>query len=229
MIQGASPVDAWQQGARHLLGNESGDFNLLISFPWAGTQDELPLTEYDPHRVLGADFDNSKDVANTIFPAKTWRNSTSRADFYLRYQAAHKRGKRKAWGTYFLRLVAFGDKRVNQLEKVIDALNSWKNTYAAAMVMHTSSSETDSLRPLGGPCLQYVQISCPNGSDIELTAVYRNHDFCNKVLGNYYGLSRLLGFIGEQTCRNPVRITALSVHAYFDTSKKKMKELAKID
>ena len=221
---------AWQAASTHLIERGREDFNLLVSFPCATIVNEAPLNDYDPRTILGSKFDRARDVANTIFPAKTRANSSTRADLYKRYLKAIRRGRKKSWGTYFLRMISFGACKVNQLERVIGALTGWgQKAYRAAFLMHTSSAETDKLRPLGGPCLQYVQFNCPNATTIDLLAVYRNHDYCNKVLGNLFGLSRLLRFVCEESGRSPGRVTCLSVHAYFNTSVKKQKQLIGID
>lgn len=201
---------------------------MLVTFPWGAPQNEQPLVNLSPNRVLGKGFDDARDVANTLFPKKTWDNSSSRSDFYQRYLRAHARSRNKRWGTYFQRLISFGSSQTNQLERVMYALTNWERSYAAAMVMHTSSAETDKIRPLGSPCLQYIQLSCPNSEVINMTAVYRNHDFCNKALGNYFGLGRLLTFVASETGRQSGQISVLSVHAYFETSQKRMKELLQV-
>lgn len=226
IIEEESPLTAWRAASAHLIANRGAGFNMLVSFPYA--TDESPLSDYDPRAILGPRFDRARDVANTIFPAKTRVNSRARADFYNRYLRAHSRGLKKGWGTYFQRLISFGGDKVNQLERVIVALTTWQNTYRAALIMHTSSAETDKLRPLGGPCLQYLQFNCPSAAEIDLLAVYRNHDYCNKVLGNFYGLNRLLKFVCDESGRHPGTVSCLSVHAYFDTSIKKQKQLTGI-
>jgi thymidylate synthase len=228
IIEESSPLTAWQSASAHLMTGAGEDFNLLLSFPCAAAVDETPMKDYDPRTVLGSKFDCARDIANTIFPAKTWTNSATRNHFYERYLDAHRRGRRKSWGTYFERMITFGNKKVNQLERVIIALRTWPKSYRAAFLMHTSSSETDKLRPLGGPCLQYIQFSCPSSTTIDLVAVYRNHDYCNKVLGNLFGLSRLLRFVCEESGRNPGRVSCLSIHAYFNASVKKQKLLTRI-
>ena len=221
----ASPVDAWQAVVAHLRAN--GDvFGVLVSFQ-ATLADEAKMAVFDPRR-FGVRHDRISDVANTIFPLKTRLNSVSRPDFYARYLKAHSRCRRQSWGTYFERFVAFGDTRVNQVERVITALTHWKKVPKAALLMHTSSAETDSLKLRGGPCLQYVQFNCPGGNRVDLLAVYRNHDYFNKALGNFFGLARLLHFVCEESGREPGLVTCVSAHAYFDTSKSAMSDLAKL-
>lgn len=226
MISQVSPVDAWKEAATQLLAQKDREaFNVLVSFPAGAAADESAMESHDPRTFLGSGFDRARDVANTIFPQKTWDNSDSRPSFYKRYALAHARGKKKGWGTYFGRFIAFGQKNVNQLERVVQALEKWEGVHRAAFFMHSSSAETDGLRTRGGPCLQYVQFCCPNSKQIDLVAVYRNHDYCNKVLGNYFGLSRLLRFVCDETEHEVGTVSCLSVHAYSATSLTNMKKL----
>lgn len=229
IVEEISPLEAWRTACSRLIAHGGESFNLLVSFPCNAAADETAMITYDPRQVLGPGFDRARDVANTVFPAKTRQNSVGRGDFYKRYERAHRRGSKKGWGTYFGRFIAFGETRVNQLERVVHALTTWQKSYRAALLMHTSSAETDNLRPLGGPCLQYVQFGCPDHTRIDLLAVYSNHDYCNKVLGNFFGLSRLLNFVCEESAKTSGMVTCLSIHAYFDTSIKKQKQLAGVD
>lgn len=225
----ATPLAAWRAAAAHLISRGGEDFHVLLEFPMAGAHDEQPLRDYDPRTVLGAKYDLARDVANTIFPSKTRARSNSRRALYDRYLKINARRKHGRWGTYFERMIAFGPEPINQLERVIHALNTWRNSPKAALQLHLSSASTDALRPLGAPCLQYIQFCCPRPKALSLTAVFRNHDYCNKVLGNLFGLSRLLGFVAAETTREPLRVSSLSIHAYADTSLKKLSRLAKLD
>ena len=225
-IRETSPIMAWQAVSRHLCAVQRQDYNILVQFR-SDAADETAMAAFDP-RTISPQMDRIRDVANTIFPARTWSNSPDRNAFYARYVKAHARGRRKSWGTYFGRFIGFGVKGVNQLERVIEAHAKWPGSYKAAFVMHTSSSETDNLRRRGGPCLQYVQFCCPDARTMDLVAVYRNHDYCNKALGNFFGLSRLLRFVCGETGRTPGWVTCLSTHAYFDVSIQTQKTLAQI-
>jgi hypothetical protein len=51
---------------------------------------------------------------------------------------------------------------------------------------------------------------------LDLVAVYRNHDFLNKALGNFLGLGRLLNFIALEGGKRPGRVICHSVHAYVE-------------
>jgi len=221
LVEQASCVDAWRAACQHVVGKSGHDSNLIVVISDPQQFDSQWLQRFNPAAVRhGAD--RIRDVINTIFPQKTLRNSANRRDFYLRYERAHSRSRQKRWGTYFLRMINFGVTRENQLENIIDALTRWKNNPQAALTIHLSSPETDSLRPLGAPCLHFAELLCPTKDTLELVAVYRNHDYFNKVLGNFIGLSRLLAFVAAETGRRPTRIVCHSVRAYFEASKQDM-------
>jgi len=95
--------------------------------------------------------------------------------------------------------------------------------------MHISSADTDSLiKTIGNPCLQFIEILCPDRDTVSLLAVYRNHDYYRKTLGNFIGLGQLLKFICDETGRNTGTLTCHSAHAYYDVSKAKISQLAEL-
>lgn len=161
--------------------------------------------------------------------------------------------KNNRWGTYFTRLICyesntkirseinprdsldviknkhekiFSDK--NQLEIVISKLANWEKAHKAALYCHISSTHLDSVQTIGSPCLQYLQFSQPDVNHVDMTAVYRNHDYFNKALGNFIGLGQLLKFICDESGKIPGRLTCHSIHAYIDVSNRKMRQLLRI-
>ncbi len=223
-IESTTCAEGWIAAATHLLSVQRVDTNVVVTIKDPIFCDPSWLVRFDPQAVK-ASGDRIRDVINTLFPEKTWRNSASRVDFYERYERAHRRAKSRRWGTYFGRLIRFGTKGTNQLERVIYALNNWTNTPHAALTVHLSSPDTDSLAPLGAPCWHFGEFICPDSTTIDLVVVYRNHDYFNKALGNFIGLARLLNFVCLQTGRKPGRLVCHSVRAYFEVSKTNMKIL----
>ncbi len=217
-------VDAWTDVAHHLLTHGPDASNVIVTIAEPMRFDQTWLTRFDP-RAEKPKGDWIRDVANTVFPQKTLRNAPNRHAFYERYLRGHRRRRTGRWGTYFERLICFGEKKENQLERIITALNRWKNNPQAALTVHLSSAETDSLRPLGAPCWHFGEFLCPNRDIMELVVVYRNHDYFNKALGNFIGLSRLLSFMCKETSRTPGRLVCHSVRTYFDATKGQMQKL----
>lgn len=231
-INADTALDAWRQGAR-LLADSGEVFNLITTVANPTTTDHSWFRDYNPDRFK-ADIQSVSDVATTIFPYKYLARGYSRPELYGRYVSVHERAKKihkergRRWGTYFDRMIRFGSDDVNQLERVIHALQTWRNNTKAALVIHISSADTDRPRPIGGPCLQYLELLCPDKDSVSLLAVYRNHDYFEKVLGNFVGLGQLLKFICEETNRNPRPLVCHSAHAYFQSTKSNLKALARL-
>lgn len=217
-------VEAWLIVADHLLTVRSVETNMVVTINDPTHFDDAWLARFDP-RATRPKGDWIRDVINTIYPQKTRQNSATREEFYERYKKAHRRARSRRWGTYFGRLISFGEKGTNQIERVISALNNWQNTPHAALTVHLSSSDTDALKPLGAPCWHFGEFICPDRHTVELVVVYRNHDYFNKALGNFIGLSRLLQFVCEETGRKPGRLVCHSVRAYYDANKNEFQKL----
>jgi thymidylate synthase len=111
--------------------------------------------------------------------------------------------------------------RENRLRSIIEKANSWDRNVEGALYAHTDAPE-DTLRPRGAPCLQYVQFRLFDDANLELLALYRAHDFLNKVLGNMIGLQRLGTFVAAQTGRHFVRQTVISLHPCIEGSKQRL-------
>lgn len=110
--------------------------------------------------------------------------------------------------TYFERLVGawydrFGqrsDIKNNRLLGTIEKLNQWGQNAEAAFYIHTDL-HSDPFKPLGSPCLQYVQFRAHAAQRLSVVGVYRAHDYTNKFLGNAVGLQILGEFVAKHTGR----------------------------
>jgi hypothetical protein len=51
---------------------------------------------------------------------------------------------------------------------------------------------------------------------LTLTAMYRNHFYIEKLLGNLIGLGRLMAFVGRETGLQVGALTVISTHAEID-------------
>jgi len=225
-------LEAWRSGAQKLLQNNGKTFHLLTEISRPCAIDPQWLVDYSPHQVRSG-ANNIRDVVDTIFPI-TLRNRISvRHDMYRSYLVRHRRamrwnGNRGRWGTYFERLIAFGDNAgPNQLEQAISKLSTWPQRNTTGLVFHLSSPVTDRPRTRGGPCWHFGEILWQANNIIDLAVVYRNHDFFNKALGNFIGLGQLLKFIAEESGKTPGKLICHSMHAFTDT-KTDLQKLANI-
>ena len=227
-VQGDNALTAWQKGAA-LLRHGGEAYNLVTEIERPVEFSPDWMKDFDP-RLVSRGVQSLDSVVNTIFPWDS--NLRERDKLYRMYRLAHKKCSHKRWGTYFQRMISFGSSGINQLEKVICAMSGWKNNYKAAFRMSISNPESDSIKPIGAPCLQYVQVLCPSKSTASLFVVYRNHDFYARALGNFIGLGFLLKFICEHTNRTPENLVCHSVHAFYDQKKcspKKFVRFARIE
>ena len=227
VIRNSGIVEAWKAAAE-LLVRDGDRFNLAIHISDPISSDEAEAAKYCHRRVSPGIAKSVYDVANTIFPAAGPLHSGDLHRFFSYYQRVYERGQRRhpqAWGTYFLRLVAFGRGRENQLRKAIEGLTTWNVRPRAAFVLHLSSSDLDNPRLRGAPCWQYAQF-IRNGDDmLSLSAVYRSHDYFQKALGNFFGLTRLLRFVCEHSGMKPGTLTCLSTYASLQNQQSKTRQL----
>ena len=89
------------------------------------------------------------------------------------------------------------DGTVNQLNNIIAAIRDRENLSKAAYTIVIQEPGGETVRPLGGPCLNYIAVQAEPGQagqplTLGLLAVYRNHDFLERAYGNYWGLCNLL-------------------------------------
>jgi thymidylate synthase len=219
LTSGMDVVDAWKKASKLVLKAPEHRIRNLVVEIENPTKFERPwLKKFDPKSV--GSTDRLSVVVKVLFPFTGKKNSETREEFYARWNSSLEENRKKKrlrapWGTYFGRLTNFGSEK-NQLESMIHALSTWGMRPEAALVAHTSAPTLDTIKPIGSPCLQYVEILWGRDDVIDLVAVYRNHDFLKKALGNYIGLGRLLEFISSESNKKPGRIVCHSVRAYCD-------------
>lgn len=177
-----------------------------------------------------------RHVAYTIFPENLYRimGSGERTfDAYNRQNGWYERTKKKTpwtWGTYFRRMTHYetgGTAVVNQLERIINAINTRQSVHGAAYTVVLQKPGPDTTRKMGGPCLNYIAVQMESAIPkvLGLLAVYRNHDFLKRAYGNYWGLCNLLRFLASETNSNCGPLTCVSSRAYVDGKKAALKAL----
>lgn len=223
--------NAYILASHHLLAQPKiADHNLIISIsnPCNFARLHYCLHNRNPSK-LNSNFDNLRHVINTIFPFGLYTYfAGNRSNLYSAYLKVYTSGKNRSWGTYFQRFISFSKHNTtgkNQLENIIVSLNGGSKQKYYNM-MHTTSVDLESnVRPMGGSCLQYVQINKGDGNSLDMIAIYRNHDYFNKALGNFYGLAHLLNFITENTNYHAGSLTIHSIHAFSSQGRKKLNSL----
>lgn len=207
-------LSVWKAAYR-LLRTQGNRFHLTLHVRTPKAVNPAEFAEYDPSRV--GEADPLRDVATTIFPKASSRWDLPMKEFNGYYSGAYQtllRKGRSSWGCYFLRMIAFGHERIDQLECVVRGLGTWGHNHKAAFTIHLSSAETELPKHMGAPCLQYIQFTVNSDKQLCLTAVYRAHDYFGKALGNLLGLARLLEFVAMRTNHTVGTLTCLSTYAF---------------
>jgi thymidylate synthase len=72
--------------------------------------------------------------------------------------------------------------------------------------------------PYGGQCLSFLSFKIVPGAEktLSLTAMYRNHFYVEKLLGNLIGIGRLMAFVARETGLKVGALTVVSTHAEID-------------
>lgn len=218
LISAADELEAWRTGVRELVRSHGELFHLITEIINPGALRARGLRIYDGRNVTSGK-DSVAGVATTICPYRFYQTSAGRQDFYDRGCAFLRRLRERrlmssTWGeTYFERLVAFQG-RENQLETAIEKMNRWTRSSRTGFVFHLSAPTLDAPRTRGGPCLQFIELLWHTNNAVDLAAVYRNHDFIDKALGNFVGLADLQRFICSETRKQPGKLVCHSMHAY---------------
>lgn len=218
LIEANNPAEAWLAVSSYVLANNNEARNVLVAIenPVCTDPGLHQAIEYFSH---AEDLRTPKHVAYTIFP-KGLARTRDTSELFAAYN--RKRGFfdriRNSWGTYFRRMTFHAGRRppVNQLQLIIDAINSRTSCYRAAYTMIIQQPGGENIRPRGGPCLNYLAVQMEPGEPrtISLLAVYRNHDVVERVYGNYLGLGWLLHFLCDATNSRVGQLTCLSSRVY---------------
>lgn len=223
-FEGNSPLWVWRNACDH-IANVDSEFSVVLTINRPNHFSDSWTSQYCPKQCSGQG--QSLDlVIKTIFPYNLLDSYSTRSSLYSKYLALIDRSSHGKWGTYFERMIRFGPSKANQLEKIVLGILNSDKQWKARFNIHITTCDYDGDRVFGMPCLQYVQFGMFNGR-VELTAVYRNHDYFFKALGNILGLCFLLKFVCKETGLPAGALRVHSLHAYNHSSKANMKRLTK--
>ena len=168
----------------------------------------------------------SQTVANTIFPQSTYERHGVPAFYSVYLEKIFPKLKKspRDWGRYFERMTAHPSPGgpVNNLKVLVEKMarhvagdQTYRNIYELPIY--------DPLRdaggsPRGGQCLSYLSFKLTDDKRLLLCAVYRNHYYTEKLLGNLIGLGRLLAFVASQAHVTVGPLTIVSTHAEVDVA-----------
>lgn len=229
VLLGDSFQIAWFNATQNILEQGGERFNLIVQIRDIYAFNEFFHEEFREFSKANGILD-PKHVAYTIFPYNLYEGAGSAQKLYDDYNENRGLFKRiqkrkRSWGSYFRRMSHYDNTQIpqNQLNNIVNSILKSKNLYKAAYTMVIQKPGKETIRHLGGPCLNYIALQIdPEEDSINILCVYRNHDFFEKAYGNYWGLCKLLGFLGDETGFKPKTITCISSHAYISNQKRKL-------
>lgn len=238
VITGETCPEVWLKACNYLLGkNQSqySDYNLILEInnPLQITPEDKIIYDLVDNFLYSKGARNIDTVAATIFPASFYISKgfeKMSAEYPETIEALPKRCL-GGWGsTYAYRLLRTKEldgKHFNPLEKIISNIKKLPSHGKRHEINCTSfdgdirifdpSKGDDKL--MGGPCLSHISVKVVNSEFINLTALYRNHFYIERLLGNLIGLSQLQSCIARETSLKEGSLVVHSTAAELDCKK----------
>lgn len=211
---------AWLEAMRAIIAAPGGEIEPLV-VTITNLRDGAPQELVSVRQILDAalvrdGLATGETVASTIFPRSMWNPGIDRNEFFARYLRVLPRIKRlnrqNQYGTYFERLIAFGDEKCNQLEYIIQTFQRGNHRRSAlqASIFNPFRDQTHQRRR-GFPCLQQVAFA-PNveRGELAITGFYATQDLYERAYGNYLGLCGLGQFVACQLDLKLTRMTCVA-------------------
>lgn len=164
-------------------------------------------------------------VANTIFPQSLYEKY-GYPDFIDEYLGDFEKFHHESrnWGRYFERMCRSrtgkdgGSYRpISRLIEKLSKQNDSPQPFKAAYELATYDADLDSKPFRNRPCLSFLSFKRHPVDGLLLTAVYRNHTYITRCLGNLIGLGRLMAFVAKESRLKVGSLTVISTHAEIDT------------
>lgn len=167
-----------------------------------------------------------RTVANTIFPQATYESHGSPEFYDVYIEKVFPRLKRSSqdWGRYFERMIAYPspDGPVNLLADLIAKMKRhvgserpFRNIYELPIYNPLKDANGS---PRGRQCLSYLSFKLDKEQRLLLSAIYRNHYYTEKLLGNLVGLGRLMAFVADEAGVRVGPLSIMSTHAEVDAA-----------
>ena len=215
---------AWLQAVRHVnsqRGHEAYNVIIDVEDPIRSTTLQNPIVGA-VDLFLKARKKSIATVSNTIFPYALYRRYGS-PEFInaFRERVLPKVRRSERWsGYYFERMISGSDNEGGQLGNIIgrmkDSNNPSLNKYELAIFDPRRDVDGS---PYGGQCLSFLSFKILSGtpSVLNLTAIYRNHYYIEKLLGNLIGLGQLMAYMASEANLSVGSLTVVSTHATIDS------------
>ncbi len=218
-----SCAQAWVGACEEIMLTKDEGYNIVID-----VADPITHSEKDNEVITLVDkFLKTHDkypiisVSNTIFP-QSLLDAHGPNEFYKIYHRDFDLlTETKRWGRYFERMTRHkkaDGKEYNPLQEMIEKMKPKEaGRYKAAYELAVYDPLLDGRMFRGGQCLSFLSFKIHPEDGLLLTAMYRNHTYITRLLGNLIGLGRLQSFVAKQAEIKLGSLTVISTHAELDT------------
>ena len=213
---------AWVAACNAIMETKYEGYNVVIDVADPVTHDEK-----DNKAILMLDKflkDHGKypisTVINTIFP-QSLLDAHGPIEIYKIYHRDFDcLSETKLWGRYFERMTRHrmaNGQEYNPLQVMIEKMKQKKSgQFKSAYELAVYDPLKDGRIFRGGQCLSYLSFKIHPENGLLLTALYRNHTYITRCLGNLLGLGRLQAFVANQAGIKIGSLTVISTHAELD-------------
>lgn len=243
LIEAKTRLEAWIEACKY-LETSNHCLNLILSIKNPennGPSGSAANKTIDAFLSSQGEY-STHTVAETIFPAWEYRRSgfAKLADIYNKETLPRLKGAPGIrWGTYANRLLYRKRPDGSVINPLADIIKKLKNEASqagpkracyevgVAEGMHDEpigegaydaplygSTKDDTLRR-GLPCLSHLSFKLLEGR-VHLTAMYRSHDYSDKVYGNLLGLARLQACVASEAGVGLGSLVVHSTYAFVD-------------
>lgn len=199
--------NAWCKVLQHILDHSGNEITPLV----------LTLSGFDEEDIVNRELNNDLSrnnldsieiVSETIFPQSLYNfNQNDGQKLFETYlqnvlPRLKKIDKRNSSGTYFERLIAFGDTKKNQLNIIIDSLKE------DSKIKRRSKLQAAIFDPLKDhkngvfqsfPCLQHVTFYKSETGGLVINSFYAMQYLYQRAYGNWLGLINLGKFVANES------------------------------
>lgn len=234
MSAAPTPVLAWLEAAERLMcEGELGGLMLHIEDPV-----KLPPAEEAILNLVDLYLkDHGKQgiatVSNTIFPA-CLDYGDGIEELRRRYLDVYTKRMRRlgGWGRYFERMVHWENRDKSHVDQIAENIRMLQQLKADSAWNYRQCYEIalfdparDLIKPRGRQCLSFIELKPASDGRLHMMAVYRNHHYVERTLGNLIGLGRLQQFIAQEAGFSLGGLTIQSTHAELDLAGGKKHEV----
>lgn len=234
MSAAPTPVRAWLEAAERLRQEgELGGMMLHIKNPVTVSSEEDAVIDLVDSYLKKHEQQGIATVANTIFPASLDRGDGIEA-LRARYLAVYAKRmcRQGGWGRYFERMVHWETRDKDHVDQIaenirmlrqLNAKGAWN--YRQCYEIALFDPARDLIKPRGRQCLSLIELKPTSNGRLHMMAVYRNHHYVARTLGNLIGLGQLQQFIAREAGFSLGSLTIQSTHAELDLAGGRKREV----